>query len=67
MLHAEYNNQRDLLFDQGVNRDKFMHIFAEIWDKWAPPERIANAARRCGISATGINVNDMDQAPFERA
>ena len=66
MLHAEYNNQRDLLFDQGVNRDKFMHIFAEISHKWAPPERIANAAR-CGISATGFNVNDMDQAPFERA
>ena len=67
LLHAAYNDQRDLLFDEGVNRERFMLILADIWNEWATPERIQNAAKRCGISSSGFNVNDMDQEPFERA
>lgn len=42
-----------------VNREGFMLSLAKMWDKWATPTLIRKAAKRVGISAEGINVNDM--------
>ncbi|XP_066924340.1 uncharacterized protein [Clytia hemisphaerica] len=68
-LHKEYNSKRDELFPgfQTINREGFMNILGEIWEKWATEETILKAAKRVGISKDGLNVEDMQQDKFEQA
>lgn len=68
-LHREYNKAKEKLFTafQTINRENFMSILGEMWDKWASEDIIINAAKRVGISTTGLNVNDMQQDKFEQA
>ena len=44
---------------QKINKERFMNILAEIWDKWATKDVIINAAERVGISQTGLDVYKM--------
>ena len=44
-----------------------MVILGHIWNKWASKESIVKAAKRVGITASGLNVDDMQQDKFERA
>ena len=44
-----------------------MSILGEMWDKWAPKEIILKAAKRVGISKSGLNVDHMQQDKFQQA
>ena len=50
-----------------VNREGVMLSLANMWDKWATPTLIRKAAKRVGISAKGLNINDMQQDKFIQA
>jgi hypothetical protein len=50
-----------------VNREGVMLSLANMWDKWATPTLIRKAAKRVGISAEGLNINDMQQDKFVQA
>ena len=49
-LHREYDAEKKKLFPsfQTINREGFMTILGNIWDKWATSESIIKAARRVG-------------------
>ena len=49
-----------------LNRESFMHLLGNIWNKWAKKENILKAGKRVCISSTGLNVNWM-QDKFNRA
>ena len=49
------------------NRESFMNVLADIWEEWATPEMLVKAAKRVGISNTGLNVDWMDQTKFAQA
>ena len=68
-LHTEYRNSKSQLFSKfsKINRQGFMLILAKLWGKWTTPEKIVNAARRVGITSTGLNVSYMQQSKFEQA
>ena len=66
-LHACYSNEKDQVFDgEKVNREGFMQILASIWDVWTTKESLIKAARRVGITSSGININDMQKDKFAR-
>ena len=44
-----------------------MEILGNAWQKWITPKVLANAAKRVWISATGLNVNWMDEEKFQAA
>ena len=44
-----------------------MVILGHIWNKWASKESIVKPAKRVGITASGLNVDGMQQDKFERA
>jgi hypothetical protein len=44
-----------------------MNILAEVITDWAAPDNLVKAAKRVGITSTGLSVERMDQAMFERA
>ena len=50
-----------------INREAFMLILADIWDKWASNEKLKNAARRVGVAPDMISVEFMQQDKFKRA
>ena len=60
---------RDELFPgfQTINREGFISILGEMWDKWAPDEVILKAAKQVGISKSGLNVDHMQQDKFQQA
>ena len=68
-IHLEYKVAKDDLFTptMKVNRGGFMLSLAKMWDKWATPKLIRKAAKRVGISAIGLNVNDMQLEKFAQA
>ena len=43
-----------------------MQILASIWDVWNTKESLIKAARRVGITSSGININDMQKDKFAR-
>ena len=65
----EYKVAKDDLFTptMKVNREGFMLSLAKMWDKWATQKFIRKAAKRVGISAVGLNVNDMQLEKFAQA
>ena len=68
-LHHEYRETKDNLFTsvQTVNKEAFMIILGHIWSKWASEESIVKAAKRVGITVTGLDVGHMQQDKFDRA
>ena len=68
-LHTEYRAMKGELFTQfsKINREGFMTILSELWGTWTSPEKIVNAARRVGITNTGLDVSHMQQSKFEQA
>ena len=62
-LHHEYRKAKDSLFNamQCINREAFMIILSDIWDKWAPKQVIVTCAKRVGVSITMLDINQMQQ------
>ena len=50
-----------------INREVFMEVLAEIWDKWTTPESIVKAFRRCGISKDGLSIDWMQKEKMAAA
>ena len=51
---------------QLLDWEGFMQILASIWDVWTTKESLIKAARRVGITSSGININDMQKDKFAR-
>lgn len=56
-----------MVIDFHVNREVFMTILGEMWSTWTTQESLIKAAKRCGISSEGLNVNWMQQHKFASA
>ena len=66
-MHACYSNEKDQVFDgEKVSREGFMQILADIWDSWTTKESLLKAARRVGITSSGINIHDIQTEKFIR-
>ena len=55
---------------QSLNKEAFMLILSNIWDKWASKEiliKCAKRAKRVGITASGLSVNLFQQDKFDCA
>ena len=50
-----------------INKEGFIKILVNAWQKWITPEGLVNAAKHVEISATGLNVNWMDEKKFQAA
>ena len=63
MLHSSYRLTKEQLFTplSSINREGFMEILANLWCEWTTTEKIQNAARRVGISSSGLTVEWMQQ------
>ena len=68
-IHSAYCSTKDKLFTpfNTINKEGFMKILGNAWHKRITPEGLVNAAKRVGISATGLNVNWMDEEKFQAA
>ena len=68
-LHEKYREERSIryLTHQSINRQGFINVIMEIWPTWASAETIIKAAKRVGISETGLSVEWMQQKKFEQA
>ena len=68
-VHLEYKNAKDNLFKpmMTVNREAFMLILANVWDKWASNISLIKAAKRVGVTPEGLSVHFMQQDKFEQA
>ena len=68
-VHLEYKNAKDNLFTpmMTVNREAFMIILANMWDKWASNISLIKAAKRVGVTPEGLSVHFMQQDKFEQA
>ena len=68
-VHLEYKNAKDNLFTPMmiVNREAFMLILANMWDKWASKISLIKAAKRVGVTPEGLSVHFMQQDKFEQA
>ena len=68
-LHLRYKNSKHELFTtaRNINREGFMHILANMWDGWVSKQSLLKAAKRVGVTATGLNVNFMQSEKFEQA
>ena len=68
-IHQEYEKEKASMFTEfnSLNREAFMLILANIWDRWATKERLINAARRVGITNDTLSVEFMQQDKFKRA
>ena len=66
-IHSAYCSTKDELFTPSntINRKVFRKILGNAWQKWITPEGLANAAKHVGISATGLNVNWMDEEKMQ--
>lgn len=68
-LHLAYKNEKNKLFSQfqTVNREAFMLILGNIWESWTSRSAIVKAAKRVGITTTGLSVDHMQQDKFMQA
>ena len=58
---------RDRIFDgDHVSREGFMHILGNIIDTWISQDVIIKAAKRVGITSTGISVHHLQKEKFAR-
>ena len=39
-----------------IYHEGFLNIISKMWPIWSSKESITNAAKRVGISATGVNI-----------
>lgn len=68
-IHQEYEKEKAAMFTNfnTLNREAFMLILANIWNKWVSKEIVINAARKVGITASRLSVELMQQDKFARA
>ena len=68
-IHQEYEREKASMFTEfnSLNREAFMVILANIWQRWATKDRLINAARRVGITNDTLSVEFMQQDKFKRA
>ena len=68
-LHDKYEEKKSELYSgfSDINKEAFMTILGEIWSEWVTPAQLVKAAKRVGISDSGLDVNWMDQSKFEAA
>ena len=50
-----------------LNREFFMTILGDVWNKWATPDPIVKSGKHVGILINGLNVNWMQQDKFRSA
>ena len=50
-----------------LNRESFMTILGDVWNKWSTPDLIVKSGKRVEISSNGLKVNWMQQDKFRRA
>ena len=50
-----------------LNRESFMTILGDVWNKWATLDLIIKSGKRVGISINGLNINWMQQDKLRRA
>ena len=61
-LHSAYSSECEKFFkDNHINREVFMEVLADIWDKWTNTEAIIKSFKRCGISKDGLSIEWMQQ------
>ena len=51
---------------ESKSRGIYIQILASIWDVWTTKESLIKAARRVGITSSGININDMQKEICQR-
>ena len=68
-LHDKYEKSKSELYSEmsNLNRESFMTILGDVWNKWATPDLIVKSGKRVGIFTNGLNVNWMQQDKFRRA
>ena len=68
-IHDRYRQKKDEIFEphHTINREGFMEILSEMWPTWCSTASITAAAKRVGISSTGLNVGWMQKEKFQRA
>ena len=68
VLHSSYASAKtNISYGSSINREMFMTILGNNWPTWVSRDGIVNAFRKCGISASGLNVDWMQQAKFQAA
>ena len=69
ILHLRYKNSKHELFTtaRNINREGFMHILANMWNRWVSKQSLLKAAKCVGVTATGLSVNFMQTEKFEQA
>ena len=66
-LHSVYREvKKDLFSDYStINREGFMNILGEVWQKWYLLKDLLKAAgKRVGISEDGLNINWTQKKKF---
>ena len=68
-LHLRYKTAKEDLFTtmMTLNREAFMIILGTMWNTWAAPASIINAAKRVGITSSGLSVEYMQKEKFQQA
>ena len=68
-IHSVYREvKKDLFSDYStINRERFMTILWEVWQKWYTKDMLKAAGKRVGISEDGLNINWMQQEKFIQA
>ena len=68
-LHDEYEKSKSESYSEmsNLNRESFMTILGDVWNKWSTPDFIVKSGKRVGISSNGLNVNWIQQDKFRRA
>ena len=68
-IHNKYEKEKASMFTDfnTFNKEAFMLILANIWDKWVSKETLVNAARKVGITAAQLSIEMMQQDKFARA
>ena len=68
-IHHEYRKEKDEMFIETntLNKEAFMLILANIWDKWASKATLVKASKRVGIAPDSLSLEFMQQDKFTRA
>ena len=59
-LHLAYKEEKKQIFapEQTINREGFMHILANAWDKWVTKETLVKCAKRVGVTTVTTTTAD---------
>ena len=67
-LHSAYRTAKDgLIASAHINKEAFMNILGEIWPTWASSETVVKCFKRCGITASLLDTELMQQDKFVSA